>query len=393
MLPFDYQNSTRIIYGHEQYLSIGKILAEKYSRILLHYGGGSIKKSGLYDKIKKSLDDAGIDYCELGGVRPNPDIKLVRQGIKLCRREGVELVLAVGGGSVIDSAKAIALGSTAEDDIWDIFMNKLPLTNPPLPNACVLTLPAAGSENSPNSVISNIETERKLGYGNLLLRPEISFICPELFLTLPYNQLANGACDMLCHIQERYFTDTKNTELSDALGEATMKTILEQALILAKDIKNVDAWGQLALAGIIAHNNILGIGRKQSWACHAMEHELSATYDIAHGAGLAVLVPPYLEYVWQKSPRCVLQWAHRVMEIPDSGDAARDIAAGIEAQRAWYAKLGLPSCMEELGIDIESAAWDQLAAKAIAVSGGKLSGIKELDAADIVAIYKAACKG
>ncbi len=390
MLSFDYQNPTRIIYGEGEHLNIGSLLAVPNRRVLLHYGGQSMKRTGLYDAVTQSLTKAGVDFIELGGVRPNPELELVRQGISLCREQGVNYILAVGGGSVIDSAKAIAMGTTSPHDIWSIYEDKLPMDAAPLPVATILTLPAAGSENSPNTVISNMATERKLGYGHPDLRPALSIIAPELFLTLPKEQMAYGACDMLCHIFERYFTLTQGTELVDALSEATMRTIMQQALRLVQNPQDVQAWGQLALAGTLAHNNILGLGRAQSWACHGLEHELSAIYDVPHGAGLAVVVPSYFEHVWTAAPEIFAQWATQVMGVTPNRNTEAVVKEGIQRLRQWYQAIGLPATMQELGIPAD-ADWALMASSAIKVYLGPLPGVKPIDLDLGISIYQHAC--
>lgn len=389
MLPFDYQNATRLIFGEGEHHKIGSLLAAPNRKVLLHYGGASMKRTGLYDAVTKSLNEAGVSFVELGGVRPNPDIELVGEGVELCRAEGVNYILAVGGGSVIDSAKAIAMGSTSSHEIWSMYEDKLPMDAKPLPVATILTLPAAGSENSPNSVISNLQSERKLGYGHPDLRPALSIMAPELFLTLPAEQMAYGACDMLCHIFERYFTLTQGTELVDALSEATMRTIMQQALRLVQDPQDVKAWGQLALAGTVAHNNILGLGREQSWACHALEHELSAIYDVPHGAGLAVIVPAYMEHVWAAAPEIFAQWAITVMGVPANRNTAALVKEGIQRLRQWYKAIGLPACMTELGIPAD-ADYTLMAQRALDVRDGALPGVMPLELADAVSILKSA---
>lgn len=387
MNNFSYYNPTRYVFGQGEYKKIGTLLQGTVSKLLLHYGGGSIKRSGLYDEVTASLRGAGIDYVELGGVKPNPSLDKVREGIELCRREGVDAVLAVGGGSVIDSAKAIAMGTTHHGDVWKLFTREEQLTTKPLPVATILTIPAAGSENSPNTVVSNEASNRKLGFGHEQLRPKLSIVSPELCLTLPKNQMANGACDMLCHIFERYFTNTPGTELTDALCEATMRTIMQQASILCREPQNVEAWAQLALSGTIAHNNILGLGREQSWTCHALEHELSAVYDVAHGAGLAVIVPAYFETVWQANPGIFAQWATNVMGVSASRDTERVVREGIERLRAWYKELGLPQTMQELGIPAD-ADFAAMARGACSVrDGGVLPGVKILNQAEAEEVY------
>ncbi len=394
MLNFNYCNPTRYVYGEGEYHNVGTLLRPIARKVLLHYGGGSVKRSGLYDAVVQSLRSAGIEFCELGGVKPNPSVELVRQGIELARAEQIDGVLAVGGGSVIDSAKAIALGVTHEGDIWKLYTREEQQTTAPLPVATILTLPAAGSENSPNTVLTNEQTGRKLGYGHDLLRPALSIVSPELFLTIPPEQMAYGACDMLCHIFERYFTNTQGTELTDALGEATMRTIMQQAAILRREPQNVHAWGQLALAGTVAHNNLLGLGREQSWACHGLEHELSAVYDVPHGAGLAVIVPAYFEAVWQANPGIFAQWAVNVMGVTPSRNTERVVKEGIARLRAWYRELGLPQTMAELGIpaDADYAAMAQAALSTYGPRLGKacLPGVLPLDVAAAEAVYRAA---
>ena len=260
--------------------------------------------------------------------------------------------------------------------------------------AVVLTLPAAGSENSPNTVLSDEATGRKLGFKHLGLRPALSIVDPTLFLSLPHEQMAYGACDMLCHIFERYFTNTANTALTDALAEATMRTIMEQALILNDNLQNVDAWGQLALSGTVAHNDLLGLGREQSWACHGLEHELSAVYDVPHGGGLAVVVPSYMEAVWSYNPGIFAQWATNVMGVTPHRDTEAVVREGISRLRDWYRKLGLPQNMEQLGIpaDADFAAMAHAACK---VYGGgaavpTLPGVHPITEEECTAIYMAA---
>ncbi len=397
MENFSYWNRTRYVYGAGEYKRIGELLKPLVSgRVLLHYGGGSVKRTGVYDAVVASLRDAGIDFVELGGVKPNPSVSLVRSGIALCREQGVGLILALGGGSVIDSAKGIALGVPAAcEDVWKLYTGEAVQDFEPLPLATILTLPAAGSENSPNTVLTDEATGRKLGYGDDRLRPVLSIVDPTLFLTLPPEQMAYGACDMLCHIFERYFTNTQNTELSDALAEATMKTIMQQALILRENPQDVVAWGQLAVAGTVAHNNLLGLGREQSWACHALEHELSAVYDVPHGGGLAVVVPPYMEAVWQANPGIFAQWAVNVMGVTPVRDTEFMVKEGIRRLRAWYKAIGLPQTMQELGIPAEADFGAMARAACLVHDPGarnpRLLGVLRVDAALAESIYRAAC--
>ena len=396
MLNFAYHNPTHYVYGPGEHLNLGQLLKPYTTgKVLLHYGGGSIERTGLLARTRESLQQAGISFVELGGVKPNPSITLVREGIALGRAEDIKLVLAVGGGSVIDSAKAIAVGIPNSCDVWELYSHKGSIPeHAPLPVATVLTLPAAGSENSPNTVISDEATGRKLGFKHMGLRPVLSIVDPTLFLTLPREQMAYGACDMLCHIFERYFTNTQETALTDALGEATMRTIMSQARRLNQNLHNTDAWGQLAISGTVAHNDLLGLGREQSWACHALEHELSAVYDVPHGAGLAVIVPAYMEAVWSWSPGIFAQWATNVMGVTPQRDTEAVVREGISRLRQWYRELGLPQTMQELGIPAE-ADFEAMAQAACKVYGGgaaipTLPGVHPLTAGEAAAIYRAA---
>lgn len=395
MQNFNYTNKTNYVYGPGEHRNIGTLLrAHNPGKVLLHYGGGSVIRSGLLDTVRNSLLHEGIDFVELGGVKPNPRVKLVREGIELCRTEGVQMILAVGGGSVIDSAKGIAIGVPNSCDVWELYSRKGSIPeHGPLPVATLLTLPAAGSENSPNTVLSDESSGRKLGFRHAGLRPILSVVDPTLFLTLPQAQMAYGACDMMCHIFERYFTNTTNTELSDALAEATMRTIIAQARILNKDLQNVNAWGQLALCGTVAHNDLLGVGREQSWACHALEHELSAIYDVPHGGGLAVIIPAYMEAIWPHNPGIFSQWAINVMGVMPHRDTKAVILDGIDRLRKWYQELGLPQNMRELGVP-ETADFAGMASAACRVYGGgaavpTLPGIHKLTAEEATAIYTA----
>lgn len=390
MLSFTYENRTRYVFGEGEHKNIGTLLKPYTTKVLLHYGSGSIKRSGLYDTVVRSLQEAGIEVSELGGVKANPSVELVRKGIELCRAEGIGFILAVGGGSVIDSAKGIAAGVTHAGDVWKLYTKEEKPYAAPLPVATILTLPAAGSENSPNSVLTNEATGRKLGYrGDGNLRPLVSVVDPTLFLSLPPIQMSYGACDMLSHIFERYFTKTPGTDLSDELSEATMRTILKEASILRRDPTNLHAWGQLALAGTIAHNDILGVGREQSWACHALEHELSAVYDVPHGGGLAVVIPAYMEAVYPHAPAIFVQWAVNVMGVTPNRDTDAVVREGIRRLRFWYKELGLPQTMQELGIP-HDADFESMAAAACCVHGGTtLGGVHPIGADEAYAIYNA----
>lgn len=392
MLNFIYDNKTELIFGKGTQHEVGRLLKPFGKKVLLHYGGGSIKRSGLHDAVTASLNTAGVEYTELGGVQPNPTLPPVYEGIRLCREHGLGMVLAVGGGSVIDSAKAIALGVPHDGDVWDLYLSKKQPDFEPLPVAAVLTIPAAGSESSPNTVITNGETRRKLGYGSPKLRPVFSIINPELFFTLPFHQMLNGVSDMMSHIFERYFTGTLHTDLSDGLCEATLRTIMKNARILGNGgmNRNYNAWAEIAFSGNIAHNNLLGVGREQDWACHAMEHELSALYNVDHGAGLAVITPAWMKYVSPKHPEMFVQFAVNVMGVEGSyREPESIIREGISRLEHFYRDLGLPITMEELEIRPED--FPLMAAQAISVRG-PIGNLEKLDAGDVQAIYRLACR-
>lgn len=389
MLNFDFYSPARIIFGKGTEEKIGKLLKPYAQKVLLHYGGGSIKKSGLYGRVVSSLNEQGIHFVELADVKPNPRLGLVYEGIALCKKEGVDLILAVGGGSVIDSAKAIAMGFYYDGDVWDIYEQGKSIQRA-LPVATILTIPAAGSESSGDTVITNEEKQLKYGYGSPHLRPVLSVINPEYFYSLPKNQLANGVADMMSHVFERYFTNTLNTDLIDGLCEAVLKTLIRNGPKALDNPQDYDAWCELGFGGTVAHNGLVGMGREQDWACHAMEHELSAIYDVAHGAGLAVLTPGWMQYVYKDNINMFVQFSVNVMGV---GSSFRDpdsiVQEGIARLKAFYVRMGLPSTLTELGIGSEKL--ELMAQKATGFAFGKeepIGGLKKLRWQDVLAIYQ-----
>ncbi|MDL2327218.1 iron-containing alcohol dehydrogenase [Ruminococcaceae bacterium OttesenSCG-928-A11] len=389
MLDFDFYAPARILFGKGMEARIGELLKPHATKVLLHYGGGSIKTSGLYDIVAGSLKASGLSVVELGGVKPNPRLSLVQEGIGLCRQEGVDLVLAVGGGSVIDSAKAIAMGVYFDGDIWTVYEQGAAIEKA-LPVATVLTIPAAGSESSGDTVITNEEKQLKYGYGSPLLRPLLSIINPERFFTLPKAQLANGVADMMSHVFERYFTNTPNTDLTDGLCEATLRTLMKNALRAEKNMQDYDAWAELGFAGTVAHNGLVGMGREQDWACHNMEHELSAIYDVTHGAGLAVLTPGWMRYVYKDNVNMFVQFAVNVMGVEGGfRDPDAVVLEGIDRLSAFFRRMGLPATLAELGIGEDRL--EEMAKKATGVAFGAeepIGGLKALYWQDVLAIYK-----
>jgi alcohol dehydrogenase YqhD (iron-dependent ADH family) len=393
MNNFDYLAPTRLIYGKDAEKQVGEVLAAYvYKKVFLHYGGQSVIKSGLLDRVKGYLTDAGIAFVELGGVKPNPRLSLVHEGIDLVKREGCELTLAVGGGSVIDSANAIGAGYYYDGDIWELYETYTP-PKKMLPVATVLTIPAAGSETSNGSVISNEEKQMKLGFGAETFRPLVSFVNPELFFTLPAAQIANGVSDMIAHVFERYFTQATHTDLTDSLCEATVKTIMKNGPTLIDDPADYDAWAEIGFAGSVAHVGLLGMGRAEDWATHGIEHELSAIYDIAHGAGLAILFPAWMRYVYKDNIPMFVQFAANIMGVPNGfRDPDTLIEDAIDRLQTFYKRMGLATTLREIGIGEENL--ETMAKKATALYYGKpeqpLGSFKALPWQDILEIYRLA---
>ena len=389
MLNFDFYAPARIVFGRDTQHQIGKLLKPHAKKVLLHYGGGSIKKTGLYDQVTASLKEAGVSFVELGGVKPNPRLSLVHEGIALCRKEKVDLILAVGGGSAIDSAKAIAMGVYHEGDVWEIYEKGLAIRKA-LPVAVILTIPAAGSESSGDTVITNEASQRKYGYGSPHLRPLISIMNPELFFTLPKNQIANGVADMMSHVFERYFTNTTHVDLTDALCEATLNTIMANGPAVIENPENYDAWAEIGFAGTVAHNGLVGMGREEDWGCHNMEHELSAMYDVAHGAGLAVVTPAWMSYVYKDNIDMFVQFAVKVMGVTKGlRDKEEIVKEAINLLRVFYRRMGLPQTLAELGID--ESQLETMAKRCTGIAYGQqapIGGLKKLHWQDVLNIYK-----
>lgn len=350
MENFTFCSPTKIIFGKDAELKVGEELKAYNCKVLLHYGGGSIKKSGLYDRVKASLNENGIDYTELGGVQPNPRLSLVHKGIEICKKENIGLVLAVGGGSVIDSSKAIALGTLYDKDVWN-FYDGTDVPTKCLPVATILTIPAAGSESSPSTVITNEEKALKYGLTTQLVRPAFSILNPELMYTLPKYQIACGAADILAHLCERYFTNSKGVSLNDRLLEATMKETIIAADKIINGEPEYSDWANLVWCSTMAHNNVLGVGRIQDWGSHAIEHEVSAIYDIAHGAGLAIVMPSWMDYVKNNDISRFAKFAVNVMNVDNNFFNQSETAdMGIKAFRSFMKSIGLPTTLKDAGI-------------------------------------------
>ncbi len=387
---FTFYSPTYFDFGREaEYHTAELVRRFGGTKVLLHYGGGSIKKNGLYHRVTKCLQEAEIPFVELGGVKPNPRSGLVYEGIELCKKENVDFILAVGGGSTIDSAKAIAAGSVYDGDFLDFYQGKAAVEKA-LPIGTILTIAAAGSEGSGNSVITDEATLVKKGTKSDMLRPKFSILNPEFTCTLPAYQTAAGATDIMIHICERYFSNTKDVEVTDRLCEGLLKTIITEAPKVIKNPKDYEARANIMWAGMLAHNNVCGVGRAQDWASHHIEHELSALYDVTHGAGLAVIAPLWMRYVLDKNPDKLVQFATRVWDVkPNKLSKKKTALQGIEAFEAFLKSIGMPSTFAEIGAkeeDIELMT-DKL------LNGRKTEGnYVKLTREDVIKIYQSAVK-
>ena len=347
-----FYSPTEFVFGKETELQTGALVKKFHGmKALIVFGGGSILRSGLLERVKESLDKEGIAHVEMGGVQPNPTDPKVYEGIRLGRREKVDFLLPVGGGSVIDTAKSIAAGIPYDGDFWDFFTGKA-VPEKALRIGVVLTIPAAGSEGSGNSVITKTDGLKKLSLRTPeVLRPAFAVMNPELTYTLPAWQTASGITDMMAHIMERYFTNTADTEVTDRLCEGTLKAIIKEALTVIKEPENYGARANIMWAGTIAHNGICGVGCEEDWASHFMEHEVSALYDVTHGAGLAVIFPAWLTYMADHNVRKVAQFANRVWDVPASEDKKAMALEGVARMKAFLHEIGMPTTFRELGIE------------------------------------------
>jgi alcohol dehydrogenase len=388
MENFTFYSPTYFVFGKEEENNTGKYVRRfGGSKVLIHYGGGSVVRSGLLDRVKASLKKEGIAFVELGGVKPNPRSGLVYEGIDLCRKEKVDFVLAVGGGSTIDSAKAIAAGVVYDGDFWDFYKGKA--VTKALPIGTILTISAAGSEGSPDSVITNENGMYKRGASGEALRPAFSILNPALTQTLPTYQIACGITDIMAHLFERYFTTTKEVEVTDRMIEGLLLTMIHEAPRVVQDPNNYQAQANIMWAGMMAHNNSCGVGRVQDWASHDIEHELSAIYDCAHGAGLAVVFPAWMTYNMKHDINRFAQLAVRVWGCQmDFAHPENTAKAGIEALRRFLKSIGMPINFAELGAKEEDI--EKMAHSACYGDGrqGTLGGFAKLNEKDVVNIYR-----
>lgn len=388
MNNFSFYSPTEFIFGKGTEEQCGELVKKHNgTKVLVHYGSGSVIKSGLLKRVTDSLKAAGLVYFELGGVVPNPRDTKVYEGIELCKNNNVDFILSVGGGSTIDSSKAIAAGVCYDGDFWDFYCGKAQIQKA-LPIGTVLTIAAAGSEGSPSSVITKENGMEKRGTGSDLIRPKFSVLNPELTFTLPKYQTASGATDIMAHVFERYFTTTKEVEITDRLCEAVLLTMIKETPRVIADPCNYEARANIMWAGMVAHNDIVGVGRAQDWNSHGLEHELSGLYDCAHGAGLAVIMPAWMEHVLDTDVMRFAQMATRIFGLQMDFENPRNTAlAGVKAFRRFLHDIGMPINFSELGAKEEDI---PVLIEKLGIGDGIRYGFKNLDKNDVESIYKIA---
>lgn len=387
MNNFTFYNPTKIVFGRGTVSQLGELVRPFGNRVLLVYGGGSIKRSGLYDQVIGQLRQIGAEVYELPGVEPNPRLSSVHRGIEICREHDIPFILGVGGGSVIDAAKAIAAGVPYEGDVWDFYVRKAKVESA-LPLGAVLTLAATGTEMNGNTVVTNWEEQQKRGMGSIHIYPKFSILDPELTYTVPADQTANGIVDMMSHVFEQYFSLTKDTPLQERLCESILKTVIENGELAVREPGNYAARANLMLCSTYALNGgMISVGMEQDWASHEIEHSISAVYDIAHGAGLSIVFPNWMKYVYRERIDRFVQYAVRVWDIDPAGKSDDEIAlAGIQATRDFFTRIGAPATLGEVGIGREKL--DVMAADAVRF--GPLGSFRKLEQADVKAILEMA---
>ena len=393
MRDFNYYAPTEVAFGKDSEEQVA-LLVRKYggTKVLVHYGGQSAVRSGLLDKVCSLLSEEGVGYVTLGGVVPNPRLSLVHEGIALCRKEGVDFILAVGGGSVIDSGKAIAMGvANPGDEVWDYYLGKKSPQGA-LPVASVLTIPAAGSEMSESTVVTNEDGGVKLGYSDDILRPKFAIMNPERTFTLPPYQTAAGVTDMMMHIFERYFTKDDDMDLTTDLAEATLRRIKTAVFFVLKNPEDYRQRAQIMWGGSVAHWGLLGKGVEEDWATHQLEHELSGMFDVTHGAGLAAIWPSWARYTMKENLSRFVRFAVNVMDVPnDFTDPEGTALRGIEAVEQFYHAIGMPTNIKELiGKDITDEEIKEMVRKCSRDYTATCGGLKVLNAEDMENIYKMA---
>lgn len=392
MRNFEYYAPTKIVFGKDTHLQAGRLCRSfGASKVCVHYGSSRTVKSGLLDEVCKSLEAEGLSYVTLGGVVPNPRLSKVYEGIELCRRENVDFLLAVGGGSVIDSCKAIAYGIANPDiDVWKYY-EKTETPKACAPVGAVLTIAAAGSEMSNSSVITNENGWLKRGYRNDLCRCKFAVMNPKLTYTLPAYQTESGCVDILMHTMERYFVNIETMEITDSISEVLMQTVIYNARILLKEPSNYNARAEVMWAGSLSHNDLTGCGTAGGdWACHQLEHELGGMFDVAHGAGLSALWGSWARYVYKENPERFAQFATNVFDIPFEGNYEKTALAGIEAMEDFFRSVKMPTSLSELGLTLTDEQIHCLAFKCSFEDTRTIGVFKQLNLKDMEKIYQAA---
>lgn len=388
MINFEFYNPTKVIFGKGTENEVGKEIASRgYKKVLIHFGGTYLYENGVLDRVHKSLEECGIKYIDLDGVVPNPRMSLVKKGVELCKKEGVDFILAIGGGSPIDSSKAIAYGLANDFDLVDLYMGRV-ATNKIAPVGCISTIAATGSETSNSSVITIEEGMLKRSYNHDCSRPKFAIMDPELTYTLPAYQTSSGAADIMMHTMERYFTNTEHVELIDHIAEGLLVSVRDAALKVVKEPKNYDARADLMWAGSLSHNGLTGTGRVSDFASHKMEHEMGGMFDVAHGAGLCAIWGSWARYVYKTNVARFAQFANKVFDVPmNLYDLEETALKGIEAWEDWCHKIGMPTSMKELGINPTDAQIEEMAEKCVATGNGHVGFFKTLYKDDVVKIY------
>lgn len=389
---FEYFSPTRVIFGKETEKQTGKLIREYGgSRVLVLYGGKSAVRSGLLDLVKESLKEEELYFQELGGIVPNPHLDKVYEGIEIGKNEGIDFLLAVGGGSVIDTAKAIAYGlGELEKDVWELYEHTRKARKC-LPVASVLTIAAAGSETSRSSVITNEKTLEKRAYDDNLARPKFAIMNPEFTKTLPDYQTESGCTDIMMHTMERYFTNGGNMEITDALAEGLLRTVMENAKILHTEPDNYDARAEIMWAGSLAHNDLTGCGNDGGdFMSHKLEHELGGMFDVTHGAGLAAIWPSWARYVYKYCLPRFVKYAKNVMGVTAGGSDEETALLGIKAMEEFYHSIGMPVNLKELGIHPTEEQIREMAEGCLKASGSATGSAKKLDLQDMIRIYQMA---
>ncbi|WP_018247954.1 iron-containing alcohol dehydrogenase [Orenia marismortui] len=384
MNNFNFNNPTELLFGKGKVKKVGEKVKEYGNKVLVVTGGGSVKRIGLYDKVIASLKENDLEIYELSGIKPNPRVSSVRDGVKLCKENDIDLVLAVGGGSTIDASKAIAGAVFYDGDAWDLFAKGIRIEKA-LPVGTILTLAATGSEMNPNFVVSNLETEEKMGAGSPLLYPKFSILDPVNTFTVPKEHTVYGIIDIAAHVFEQYFSHTESTPIQDRWAEGILVTLKEESMKVLDNPEDYDARANIMLAGTMALNGLISIGKETDWASHGIEHAVSAVYDIPHGGGLAIIFPNWMKYVLDQGTDKFVQYATRVWDVDPTGKSDKEVALeGIEKTREWFNKMGAPSSLADY--DIGDDKLEVMAEKATAK--GTRGSYKVLDKDDVVEIYK-----